>query len=242
MSRGAVLAAAPVLLVQGSRVRRRVEWLPEAPGVDGQVGRGGDRLEVLVVGDSVAAGVGVAHHRDAMAGRLAAHLNARTGRPVHWRVVARSGLDARGLHDLLAETDLGDPDVAVVSLGVNDTKDLRSDAAWRAGLTKVLDRLVALPRARVFVLAMPPVERFPALPRPLADLLGARARRLDRIARELALEYDAVARVELTGRDLDELAEPFASDGFHPGPALHDLVARGVAERLTLAQLMRRSG
>ena len=52
-----MLAAAPVLLVQGSRVRRRVERLPEAPGVDGQVGSGGDVLEVLVVGDSVAAGV-----------------------------------------------------------------------------------------------------------------------------------------------------------------------------------------
>ena len=97
-------------------------------------------------------------------------------------------------------------------------------------------------RAQVFVLGMPPVEKFPALPRPLADLLGARARRLDRIARELAVQYDAVARVELTGRDLDELAEPFASDGFHPGAALHDLVAREVVEQLTLAQLMRRSG
>jgi len=182
----------------------------------------------------------VGDHRDAMAGRLAAHLNGRTGRPVGWRVVARSGLDARGLDALLATVDLGDPDVVLVSLGVNDVKDLRSDASWRTGLGRVLDRLAGLPRAQVFLLGLPPVERFPSLPRPLADLLGGRARRLDRIAREVAANHDVVARIELTGRDLDELAEPFAADGFHPGPPLHDLVAREVVDCLTLTQLTRR--
>jgi lysophospholipase L1-like esterase len=228
-----VLAGLPVLLVQGRRVRRRVERLPEATGPTGGVGAavvGEVPLAVLVVGDSVAAGVGVDSHDRSMAGRLATRLHERTGRAVTWRVVARSGLDARGLAGVLASADLGDPDVVVVSLGVNDVKDLRSDRAWRTGLDAVLGRLAELPRARTFVLGMPPVERFPALPHPLADLLGARARRLDALARTVVDRYPRASRLELTGRDLDALEHPFAVDGFHPGAALHALIAEEVAD------------
>src|SRR6187399_1399570 len=71
LSRTGVLAFLPVVVFQGRRVRRRVERLPEATGISGQVGSGGDLLRVVVVGDSVAAGVGVREHRHSMAGRLA---------------------------------------------------------------------------------------------------------------------------------------------------------------------------
>ena len=189
LSRGAVLAFAPVLLVQGRRVRRTTQRLPEATGATGRVGSGGDLLRVLVVGDSVAAGVGLADHAESVAGRLAVRLQERSGRPVAWQVLARSGADADGVADLVEAVAPGGVrvDVAVVSVGVNDVKDLRSDAAWRAGLERTLRAVAAhAPGARVLLLGLPPVDALPALPRPLADLLGARGRRLDRIGAEVA--------------------------------------------------------
>ena len=242
-SRLQVLAFLPVLAVQGRRVRRTVERLPEAEGTTGRVGEGGDTLRVVVVGDSVAAGVGVIGHEQSMAGRLAHHLHARSGRSVEWVVAARSGADAAGVATLaVGSPRLADAHVVAVSVGVNDVKDLRSDASFRSGLRDLLGAIVeASPTARVFLLGLPPVERLPALPRPLADLLGARGRRLDRIGREVAASFPQVVRLELTDEDLREVAHPFATDGFHPGAELHDLFARTMCDRLTLSDLTRAS-
>jgi lysophospholipase L1-like esterase len=196
-----------------------------------------------VVGDSVAAGVGVREHRDSMAGRLADVLHARSGRPVSWEVLARSGADAEGVAALVAgSTVVASADVVAVSVGVNDVKNLRSDAAWRTGLHDLLAEIVrAAPGAKVFLLGLPPVNRLPALPRPLADLLGARGRRIDRIGGEVAAGFTPVTRLEWTEDELAAVHEPFASDGFHPGPALHEVFAREIAARLNVPDLMRRA-
>lgn len=238
-----MLAFLPVVVAQGRRVRRTVERLPAALGTTGQVGTGGDLLRIVVVGDSVAAGVGVVEHRDSMAGRLAGLLHERTGRPVAWEVLARSGADARGVAALVAETPvLGGADVVAVSVGVNDVKNLRSDAAYRSGLRDIFVAIVrAAPGARVFLLGLPPVGRLPALPRPLADLLGARGRRLDRIGAGVAAGFAEVTRLEFTDEALAAVEEPFATDGFHPGAPLHAVFAREIAERLTLTDLTRRT-
>lgn len=242
LSRAGVLAFLPVVVLQGRRVRRTVERLDPAQGTTGLVGSGGDLLRVVVVGDSVAAGVGVDHHRDSMAGQVAARLHERTGRPVAWEVLARSGADAAGVGILVhGSTTLGGADVVVVSVGVNDVKNLRSDAAWRSGLVDTLAGIVsAAPGARVFLLGLPPVDRLPSLPRPLADLLGARGRRLDRIGAEVAAGFASVTRLELSGDDLAAIHRPFASDGFHPGAELHQVFAHAVSEQLTLNDLIRR--
>ena len=238
-----MLAFLPVVVAQGRRVRRTVERLPEATGTSGLVGAGGDVLRVVVVGDSVAAGVGVAEHRDSMAGRLAARLHERSARPVAWEVHARSGADARGVAALVRRgmPRLAGAHVVAVSVGVNDVKNLNSDAAFRTGLRDLLAGIVrTAPGARVFLLGLPPVERLPALPRPLADLLGARGRRLDRIGAEVAAGFAEVTRLEFTDEELAAVQDPFATDGFHPGAALHDVFAREIAGRVTLGDLLAR--
>lgn len=230
--RAAVYAAFPVLLTQGLRVRRTTERLPEADGVTGASGVDEDAADkhaarVVVLGDSVAAGVGLENHRDALAGRLAVLLARAWDRPVAWTVVARSGLTARGVLDLVGGARLADADVVVVSVGVNDTKNLHGDAQWRAGLGELLDGVLeAAPSARVVLLGIPPMEAFPALPAPLSLLMGARARRMDRIGREVAAARPRVDRLELTG--ILEPGTAFARDGFHPSAAVHAHLAEGV--------------
>lgn len=230
--RAAVLAAFPVLLTQGLRVRRTTQRLPEAEGLTGESGLGEGAARVVVLGDSVAAGVGLDHHRDALAGRLAGLLAERWQRPVAWSVVARSGLTARGVTELVAdaravEAQLADADLVVVSVGVNDTKNLHGDAQWRTELGQLLDQVVAVaPGAQVVLLGIPPMEVFPALPAPLSLLMGARARRMDRIGREVVAARPGVRRVELVGALGVETA--FASDGFHPSAQVHAHLAQRV--------------
>src|SRR5690606_615754 len=137
----ATIAFAPLLLWQGRRVRRAVLRLPEAGGArTGTVGEG-ERLRLLVLGDSSAAGVGVADQADALAGQLVALL--AIDHRVLWRLEAGSGDQ---LADLLARLDTlahEDFDAVVVAIGVNDATARTGTTAWRAGLRRLLAGITA---------------------------------------------------------------------------------------------------
>jgi lysophospholipase L1-like esterase len=220
-----------VVLAQGLRVRRTTPRLPEAAHRTGSLGEGGEgALTVVLVGDSVAAGVGIEDHEHTVAGRLSAILHARTGRPVAWSVLARSGADAAAVADLIGDgAGVRGADLIVVSVGVNDVKDLSTDDHWRIGLRRLLEVVTAAaPGALVAMVGLPPVEQFPALPWPLSALLGARARRLDRIGR--AATVAAVVRLEVSVEEIGDVGAAFADDGFHPGAALHAALAQRAAD------------
>jgi lysophospholipase L1-like esterase len=216
VSRPTALLLAPVLLRQGARVRERTPVLPEAAGDrSGRAGAAeGAPLRLLIVGESTAAGVGVAHQRDGIAARLAADIARRHGRAVTWAVSARTGATARATERELVRTVAGDQDLVVVILGVNDTVRLHSRRHWRGQLTRILD--VLQPRlaagGQIVLAGVPDLGAFPALPQPLRAVLGRHARALDDELRRLASRRSGVVHVpspELTD-------EAFAEDGFHP--------------------------
>jgi lysophospholipase L1-like esterase len=219
----AVWLGLPVLLTQGLRVRRETLRLPDAEGLAGAVGNG-EPLNLVLLGDSVAAGVGVDHHRNTIAGHLVALLAASRGRAVAWQVVAQTGATAGEVIELARSSPaIAAADVVVISVGVNDTKNLHPDRRWRSELTALLDHvLVVAPTAEVVLIGLPPMEAFPALPRALATLMGARARRLDAIGRAAALARPRVRRIELT---LEQGEGMFAEDGFHPSAVVHERIA-----------------
>ena len=213
------LALAPVLVVQGRRVRRTTPRLPEAAGPREGVAPGaGPPLRLLVLGESTAAGVGAGDHSEAVAGQAARSLAAHAGRAVHWRVLGRNGATAATTRtELLAPAGGVAADVAVIALGVNDTLRLHGPGRWaadlRALIAAVRERCGAVP---VVLSAVPPMERFPALPRPLRDVLGVRARLLDRTAARLAREMEAVSHVPMPPMEGDSASPFFCEDGFHP--------------------------
>jgi lysophospholipase L1-like esterase len=189
--------------------------LPEAAGDrSGRAGAAeGAPLRLLIVGESTAAGVGVAHQRDGIAARLAAGIARRHGRAVTWAVSARTGATARATERELVRTVAGDQDLVVI-LGVNDTVRLHSRRHWRGQLTRILD--VLQPRlaagGQIVLAGVPDLGAFPALPQPLRAVLGGHARALDDELRRLASRRSGVVHVpspELTD-------EAFAEDGFHP--------------------------
>lgn len=210
----------------------KVERLPEAVGRAGRHGTGRVVRHVVVIGDSVAAGVGVARGEDTLAGCLARALAAPAAT---WAIHARGGLDARGVRGLLdgpgVPEDLTAADVVVLSVGVNDLKAGHGLGRWRTDLDGLLGGLVrAAPGAVVVLLGMPPVGMFPALPRGLRGPLGARAVQMDEVGMEITRRYD-VLHLPLDA-DLLENADAFAADGFHPSARTHGQLADLVVDLL----------
>ncbi len=221
----------PVVPFQGYRLRRSIPRFVDADGVTGRTGRGTRRMKVVALGDSVAAGYAVGHHRSSIAGQLAVRLADRYRATVDWQACARTGATAGDAIDLVTHEALVDADVVFVSIGVNDLKDLHSAGRFRRELGALLDAtLAAAPRAQVCLLGIPPLEHFPAFPRPLADALGWRGRVFDSIGVEEVRVRDRAFRIETT----EPLGpEMFAGDGFHPSPTLHAAFAEAVMAGLT---------
>ena len=229
------LLLAPLLLVQAVRTRARAPRLPEAAGArQGRVGSG-PLLRLLILGDSSAAGVGVATQHDALASRLAQELAAHAGVRVAWRLLAKSGLTTAQTLQLLqgsAPHDepreaLGGFDLALVVTGVNDVADqvpTHHAVAARDALANWLRNGVGV--AHVVFAPLPPVHLMPGLPQPLRWVSGADARRHDRALRDWAQTRGDVSRVTI---DMGLPPSALAIDGLHPGRPVYRHTARAIA-------------
>ncbi len=223
------LALAPVCLVQGLAVRRRAARLPEAAGPrGGRVGTG-PLLRLLILGDSSAAGVGVAHQDDALAGRLGHALAARF--TVQWQLHARIGATTASTLQTMREIDAAPFDAAVIALGVNDVArqvPLKRWLAQQQALAELLRARFGLRRA--YLSGVPPMGCFPLLPQPLRAVLGARAARFDTALAQAVRRQPALRYLPIPGAALDPAL--MAEDGFHPGPVIYRLWAEHLAEAI----------
>jgi lysophospholipase L1-like esterase len=219
VSRPVAVAVAPVIFMQGRRVRRTTPVLPEAAGPrEGTEGTGerDAELSLLMLGESTAAGVGVGSHADGLGRQAAAALAARTGRAVRWRVAARTGTTAsRALARLAPRAGGEGYDVIAVALGVNDVLRLTSRARWERGIAALVSALRPHLRAggRIVLCGVPDLAMFPALPSPLRIVLSWHSRNLDR-----GLARVARASAATVHMPLPSLARPdwWAGDRFHP--------------------------
>lgn len=211
------LTLLPVILTQGLWVARRALCLPEPAGpLSGTIGAGPD-LRLLIVGDSSALGVGAAHQGEALSGQVAGQLapDAR----VHWKVVAKTGATAGDTVRRLNTTPAEFFDVAIVALGVNDSKNAVAASAWASHYSAILDILATRFHVEHTIASgIPPVQDFPILPNPLRHVLSRRARHFDAILRDIIARTPHASYLAPP----DRLApEQMAADGFHAGPPIY---------------------
>lgn len=229
--RAATLVLGPVLFAQARRVRASALELPEAEGPrEGEEGQGDRDLRLLVVGDSSAAGVGAAHQDEALARPLARSVAETGGFRVRWQLVARSGATSRDALLLLKDERPARADVAVVMLGVNDITHRIPVARALSHKAELVDWLRSdRGVGEVVFCELPPMERFPALPQPLAWYCGLAAHRVNRAQADWASRRPGVRHVNMDGVMRAGL---FAHDGFHPGPELYARIARRLADHV----------
>ncbi|KVE26543.1 lipase [Burkholderia singularis] len=209
----ATAALGPLLLAQGRYVRRVTPRLAEAGGPRSGAEGDGPTLRLLVLGDSAAAGVGVATQSDALAGQLVRAL--APFYRVEWKLVARTGATTQDALDWLAAEPAARFDAVVTSLGVNDVTAGVSPARWRDRQAALVALLVArFGASHVMLSAVPPMHRLPALPQPLRWYLGLRAKRLNASLRRWAVGQRAC---EFLPVEIPLAPDAIASDGFHPG-------------------------
>jgi lysophospholipase L1-like esterase len=181
-------ALGPLLLLQARAVRKTALRLPEAAGPRSGTAGGAATLppvRALFVGDSSAAGVGVAHQDDALAARAAALLSLRIGAPVEWQLVAKSGINTREALELVSASELKPADLLVTALGVNDVTSQRQSKRFIADYQALLEHVVRSVGARAIVISgMPPFHALAIMPQPLRWYLGQYARRLDASLRQ----------------------------------------------------------
>ena len=234
----------PALALQGIAARLRTPRLPEAAGprqgwvqppqansqANARIPPAQRPLNLLVLGESTAAGVGADDQAQGIAVQLAEQLATRSAMDVRWQVLGQTGLTlAQVRRQLLQPTrPPGRPlDIALVLIGVNDVVRLTPERVWVREPHGLIADLH--PRARHIVFTgVPPVGSFTALPRPLQDVLGVRATLLD-----LRLQHVAASHLHTTHIPTSAPVGPqLARDGFHPSPSGYAGWAESLAQAL----------
>ena len=239
LSRAVVLALAPILVPQTVQLLRVVPLLP-APPQPWEGGGGTDPIRLLVLGDSMAIGVGVDDAAQGLAGCVAAELTEQTGRPVRWRARGGDGATARDvIRDHLDDAIAEPTDVIVISLGTNDTMQVRSHRAFRRDIKRIVHNVFAVhPKAIVLMSALPAFHRFGLLPEPLRTTLALHAQSLEVSARRALQRFP---HAHMTPPLPPYTADHFAADDFHPSAQgcvewaefiVDDAVAHGIASRM----------
>lgn len=224
----AKLALGPVLLPQAHWLRRTALRLPEAPGPrEGVEGKGASKLRVLVVGDSSAAGVGIADQAQALALPLAKELALREGYAVGWQLVAQSGVNASEAIALVRSSHIEPADVAVIVLGVNDVTSQNTAHGFTeriAALWTLLEEDHGVKWG--VVCGLPPMGRLTAVPQPLRWYLGRYASWLDAALNEWSMKRG----LGYWAASFPTEAEVLAEDGFHPGAAAYPMWSARLAD------------
>jgi lysophospholipase L1-like esterase len=222
------LLGGAALALEGLVAARRTYMSADsAPAPEGSYGPAdGSPLRLVLLGDSTAAGLGVARTEDTVGGRLAALLGA-TGRRVVLDGVGVSGSRAGDLRTQVSRALLhGRPDVAVILVGANDATHLTSLDAVQRDLSGAVARLRAAGTA-VVVGTCPDLGAARAFAQPLRELVAWSGRRTGAAQRE-AVRLAGGVPVDLAARTGPVFrADPgtLSEDRFHPSADGYDLWA-----------------
>jgi len=179
----------------------------------------GEPLDLLVLGDSIAAGLGAEHRKETLGGRLAKATGRRIHRPVRLRTAAVVGAESPDLQRQLdAVPTEYRPDVAVIVVGGNDVTHRLPVALSAQHLHETIRRLRER-GAEVVVGTCPDLGALRAVPQPLRRIASSLSRRLAEIQDETARQAGAEPvdlRRAVGPMFFDEPEAMFSLDRFHP--------------------------
>ena len=247
------LALVPVYIYHGLKLKKTALRLPEAQGersghiplIDNNIETKEKKkaiLNLMLVGDSSAAGVGVSSQHQALAGQLIEQLQLlpkiqQDFFELNWSLHATSGhtsFDALRRLYVIAKPQTP-VDVMIVMLGVNDTTTNVSPAKWQAHLREIINLSKRKFGAKhILFPCLPPMQNMPAIPRPLNQLMGQKTQVMNNKLLEVCEQYDNVLALPIDFTDSGLSAtQLFAEDGFHPSGVAYSFWAAHLAKTIS---------
>lgn len=193
--------------------------------------RHGDPIDLLMLGDSIAAGLGADRPKRTLGAQLAKRLADRTNRAVRLHTAATVGAETSMLRAQLSGLpERYVPDVAVIVVGGNDVTHRVRTSVSCDQLASAVTALQAQ-GTQVVVGTCPDLSALTAVPQPLRTIVGVASRQLATAQRErvTAIGARAVSLGEVVGPFF--LAKPatmFAIDRFHPSSAGYRRTAKAM--------------
>ena len=148
---------------------------------------------VLLVGNGATVGYGVLSHELSLAGHLGRQISQHTQRATHVSVIADSSMTAGSATTTLADVDFAPYDGVVLTVGVNEALSLTSLERWQRELDQLLRSVRAsMPRLRVFMVAIPPMNSITAVPSFVEWITDRHARVLNLALIQTCARFDRV--------------------------------------------------
>ncbi|MCJ8513395.1 SGNH/GDSL hydrolase family protein [Acinetobacter lwoffii] len=229
--KAATIALIPALVIQGNRVKKNTLRLPEPEGArEGQTGTG-NKLSLLILGDSAAAGVGVEHQDDALLGAILHEL--KDDFEIDWKLQAKTGDTSSKVIHALDQIGVQHYDVIVTSVGVNDVTKLIPVEVWIQKQEQLYSKIQQKFSPKLIIAAgVPPMNMFPALPNPLAWLFGQYAKQMNQQLENFVNQQVNMQWIEYDIEKYRAMNLQMAADGFHPSKEVYTLWGQEVAGKI----------
>lgn len=242
----------PLLLYQGKKIRKKVPQLPEAMGNTGislPSEKSEKQLNLITIGESTIAGVGVDTHEEGFTGTLAKGLADLTGHKIKWKVYARSGYTAKTVNKkLIPKIKEKEIDLIVIGLGGNDAFTLNSPKNWKKEIVNLINTLNnKFSQTPIVFCNMPPVKVFPAFTFLIRYIIGNHVellgKELKNIVKGLFNVYYSSDVITLE-KWLEKLPKgvsknDFFSDGVHPSKLTYQTWANEIANFIVNEKVIR---
>jgi len=237
----------PWMYIAAKSGRRQVPQLEEAIDRTGFIGSG-NPFNLLIIGESTMAGVGVHSHKEGYAGKLAACIAKEYNKKVQWEVNARSGYTAAlCLRKLLPKITMVQPQIIIIGLGANDAFTLNTPWNWRKQISNLITALQQkFEKVPIVFINLAPVKEFPALPPILKNTIGNLLILLGEELAHLVHFYKQVYFIDeqinlatwAKKYQLSKNPSLYFSDGIHPSAETYNLWAKDTFDFISSAQLI----
>jgi lysophospholipase L1-like esterase len=232
----------PLMYFQGKNIRKKTPQLPEAKEPKGFVnGNFNKTINIISIGESTIAGVGVDFHKNGFTGTLATTLSTALKSNVNWRVYAKSGYTVKQVcTKIIPKIEEITADIIVVGMGGNDAFTLNSPKKWISDINQLIDLLQhKYPKTPIFFTNMPPIKEFPAFTKTMKFVIGNLVEILGNELnnniknKENVFYYDEIITLkEWSKKHSVAASNPkiYFSDGVHPSLLTYQIWGKEIGE------------
>lgn len=228
----------PYLYFVIKRLKKEIPRLPNARDLKGKEGEYKQSLELLFLGESAIAGVGVSSNHEGLAGQTSVALLKSLESNINWEVLAHTGYDAEMVIGILLPKLRTEPyDLILIQLCVNDVFKLTPPVYYSLRLEEIINHLKRkYPNSKLLFVNNAPIRDM-AFPWLFKFILGNIMDEYEKVIQHLVAQHDDLYFIEKKLKFSDwevripnKPREEFFSDGIHPSAFTYKHWAGDIAE------------